>query len=104
MEAAQPAYEEGSPLSARQGRARGVVLTISELHKDYRVFTSEAGIQELTEIFALYLTDYKGVTVQVDTTKIDPASVIASRHGDALAAISVDGTAFSRVANKEASP
>ena len=79
---------------APDGKARGVVLTISELHKDYRAFTSEAGIQELTEILALYLTDYKGVTVQVDATKIDPASVIASRHGDDLAAISVDGTAF----------
>jgi len=30
----------------------GVTMTISELHKDYHSLTSEAGLQELTEIFA----------------------------------------------------
>jgi hypothetical protein len=79
---------------APEGKARGVVLTISELTKDYRAFTSDAGTQELTEILALYLTDYKGVTIQVDTVRIDPASVIASRHVADLAAIAAEGTAY----------
>ena len=36
-------------------KPRGATLTISELQKDFRSLTSEAGLQELTEIFALYL-------------------------------------------------
>ena len=57
----------------------GVTLTISELHKDYRSLTSEAGLQELTEIFALYLSDYKHVSINVDGSSLDPSTLIASR-------------------------
>jgi hypothetical protein len=31
------------------GKMAGVTLTISDLHKDYRSLTSEAGLQELTD-------------------------------------------------------
>jgi hypothetical protein len=79
---------------APEGKVSGVVLTISELPKDYRAFTSDAGIQELTEIFALYLTDYRGVAIRVELARIAPESVIASRHGADLAAVAADGTAY----------
>lgn len=65
---------------APDGKDRGVTVTISELHKDYRAFLTEAGIQELTEIFALYLADYQDVSIMVDIHQIDPVKVIASRH------------------------
>lgn len=42
---------------------RGVVVSISGLHKNYGVFSSDNGVQELTEIFALYLVDYKNVSI-----------------------------------------
>lgn len=74
--------------------ARGVVLTVSELHKDYRAFASDAGIQELTEIFALYLTGYRGVSITVDGNRIDPGKVIASRHSVNLSGIAEDGATY----------
>ena len=62
------------------GKVHGVTLSITELYKEHRSFTTEAGLQELSEIFALYLADYNAVSIQVDTHKLDPDSVIASRH------------------------
>ena len=57
----------------------GVTLTISEPHKDYRSLMSDAGRQEFTEIFALYLADYKNASIAVDGNRIDPSAVIASQ-------------------------
>ncbi|MCR4345883.1 MAG: ATP-binding protein [Sulfuricaulis sp.] len=73
---------------APEEKKRGVTLTISELHKDYRSITSETGIQEFTEIFALYLADYQGISIVVDSTQIDPDKAIASRHTVNLSDIS----------------
>ncbi len=76
------------------GAKAGVTLTVSELHKDYRSLTSEAGLQELTEIFALYLADYNGVTISVDGSRIDPSSLIASQASVNLTDIVEDGKAY----------
>lgn len=75
---------------APAGQARGVTLSISELYKEHRSLTTEAGLQELAEIFALYLADYSAVSIKVDTHQIDPDSVIASRHAVNLSDIAED--------------
>ena len=80
--------------AANAGAKAGVTLAVSELHKDYRSLTSEAGFQELTEIFALYLADYKGVSINVDGTRIDPSSLIASQASVNLSDIVEDGKAY----------
>jgi hypothetical protein len=72
----------------------GVTLTISELHKDYRFLASDGGVQELTEIFALYLADYKNVTINVDGTRIDPSAVIASQGSVNLSDVVDEGKAY----------
>ncbi len=79
---------------APSGKAQGVVLTISEVHKDYRSLTSDAGMQELTEIFALYLANYKKVTIDIDSTRIDPTKIIASQGNVSLNDINDDGKAY----------
>lgn len=61
-------------------RRSGVTITIRELHKDFRSLTSEQGLQELTESFALYLSDYTNVSIVVDGHRLDPAPLIASRQ------------------------
>ncbi|BCA79055.1 ATP-binding protein [Desulfuromonas sp. AOP6] len=61
-------------------KRRGVLLTITEPHRDFKILTSDEGIQALNETFALYLTDYPAVSIQVDTKKLNPTSVIATRH------------------------
>ncbi len=75
---------------APAGKSRGVTLSITELHKEHRSLTTETGLQELSEIFALYLADYRAVSVKVDTHQIDPDSVIALRHSVNLADIRED--------------
>jgi Histidine kinase-, DNA gyrase B-, and HSP90-like ATPase len=65
--------------AANEEKRKGVTLTISELHKDFRSLTSDAGVQELTEIFALYLSDYKNVAISVHGMRIDPSKLIASQ-------------------------
>jgi len=56
----------------------GVEVTISELHKHFYSLESNNVTQDLTEIFALYLKDYRDVTITYQSTKIDPASVITA--------------------------
>ncbi|MCY1266704.1 Histidine kinase-, DNA gyrase B-, and HSP90-like ATPase [compost metagenome] len=71
---------------------RGVTLTIGEPLKEYRTFTSEAGRQELTEVFALYLADYEDkATIVLDGQPIGPGTAIASRKTFNLSDIKVDG-------------
>lgn len=79
---------------ATDGKPRGVMLTISELHRDFRSLCSEAGIQELTEMFALYLADYEHVNINVAGTKIDPSRFIASKGSLNLPDIVEDGKSY----------
>lgn len=81
-------------VEASPEKRRGITLTVSELHKDFRSLTSESGIQELTEIFALYLSDYKTATITVDGTRIDPAKVIASQSSENLRDVQDEGKTF----------
>ncbi len=65
----------------------GVTLTITEPHKEIKAFVIDAGLQSLTEIFALYLADYPAVNVSIAGQKIDARAVIKSRKVIALADI-----------------
>ena len=53
----------------------GVVVRIIELHKNWKL-DDEKTFQELSEIFALYLTQYPNVTIQFEGRKVDPAILI----------------------------
>lgn len=79
---------------AEADKRPGVTLTISEIHKDYRSLTSDAGLQEFTEIFALYLADYKNASIKVDGRRIDPSAVIASQGSVNLSDVVVEGKAY----------
>jgi len=72
----------------------GVTLTISEVHKDYRSLTSDGGRQELAEIFALYLANYKDALINVDGRRIDPLAVIASQGSVNLSDVVEEGKAY----------
>jgi hypothetical protein len=64
---------------------RGVSVVIEDVEKDFRVFETDEGLQDLAEIFALYLTNYKDVIVEVAGRRVDPEAVIAGRHEEELA-------------------
>jgi hypothetical protein len=57
----------------------GVTVEITDLRRDYRVFESAEGLQELAEIFALYLINYRDVTISIAGVKLDPEKAIASQ-------------------------
>lgn len=72
----------------------GVVATISELHRDFRSLETENAIQELVEIFALYLKAYSNVTINFENVRIDPSTVIASTYTSKLDDIAYEGKTY----------
>jgi Histidine kinase-, DNA gyrase B-, and HSP90-like ATPase len=76
-------------------RATGVTVEITDLRRDFQVFESVEGLQELTEIFALYLSNYHDVTITVAGHKLDPEMAIANQINEPLPAIqSSEGIAY----------
>ena len=55
----------------------GVSVTISELKRNFVSLRPESALQELAEIFAIYLKNYRDVAIIYAGTKIDPLSAIA---------------------------
>jgi hypothetical protein len=53
----------------------GVVVRIIELHKNWKL-DDEKTFQELSEVFALYLTQYPHVAIHFEKRKIDPSVLI----------------------------
>lgn len=72
----------------------GVEVAVSELHHEFRSLELENAPQELTEIFALYLEDYRDVQITYESIKIDPATAIASRDSLKLTDITDQGVAY----------
>lgn len=75
---------------AEKGAAPGVRVQISEVRKAKTTFVSANAVDELTEIFAPYLSDYKHVVVEIDGDRLDPAKHIKSRGSVQLTPIVID--------------
>jgi len=73
--------------NATPKRPTGVIVTISDLWRDYRSLENEDRIQDLTETFALYLMNYQGVRISIAGTLLDPAAAIASQKTTQIAVI-----------------
>jgi hypothetical protein len=63
-----------------EGQKPGVIVEISELKRDFKVLHSDNGMQELAEIFALYLINYRDVAIIVGGSSIEPSKVIANQE------------------------
>jgi hypothetical protein len=61
------------------GMASGVVVEITDIKRDFRVFESDEGLQELAETFALYLISYRDVSVHIAGRLLDPETAIAGQ-------------------------
>ena len=57
----------------------GVDVRISELDRSFRSLEPSQAVQPLSEIFALYLTDYSDVSVYVDHERLDPSKLIKNK-------------------------
>lgn len=69
----------------------GVEVRVTELDRSYRSLEPQFAVQSLSEIFALYLTDYSDVGIFVEGERLDPSKLIASRAKFELAPIVDDG-------------
>jgi hypothetical protein len=83
-----------SELSEARSGTPGVEVRITELYRDFRSLENDAAIQELSEIFALYLSDYPDVSISYQGIKLDPSASIASREVMSLEPVSEDGHLF----------
>ena len=68
----------------------GVEATISELHKEYDVLNADSMVRDLNEMFALYLNNYRDVSITYDGNQIAPRSQIITTHCEILEPISID--------------
>ena len=58
----------------------GVDVRVKELHRDFRSLEGDNAVQELSEIFALYLSDYPDVSISLNSQRLDPNKAIANRE------------------------
>ncbi len=56
----------------------GVTVVVSELKRNFVSLLPEQSVQTLSEIFALYLKNYRDVAIVIDGERIDPALAIAN--------------------------
>ncbi len=67
------------PQEAEAALGTGVEVVVSELDRTYRSLEPANSVQSLSEMFALYLTDYKDVTIFVETERLDPNKAIEEK-------------------------
>ncbi|WP_420441767.1 ATP-binding protein [Candidatus Palauibacter sp.] len=70
--------------------ATGVEIEVSELHRNYRSLDSDHAVQELAEVFALYLKAYRDVSILHEGVRVDPAKAIATTCTEQLEDIDDD--------------
>lgn len=73
----------------------GVAVRITELDRSYRSLDPQYAVQSLSEIFALYLTDYSDVGIFVEGERLDPSKLIADRERFDLSPIVDEGKEYS---------
>ncbi|MEX2375145.1 MAG: ATP-binding protein [Dehalococcoidia bacterium] len=79
-----------SPEVPAPERQTGVIVTIGDVRRDFKAFESAEGLQELAEIFALYLINYRGVSIRIGGERLDPEAAIASQHKRTLGSVKAE--------------
>jgi hypothetical protein len=69
------------------GGASGVTVVVSELKRQFSSLRPEHSLQELSEIFAIYLKNYRDVHIRLAGQRIDPSNAIAETWNVPLTAI-----------------
>ena len=55
---------------------QGVIVTISDLNKQFSIFKQENAVEKLLPIFALYLSNYRHISITISGTRLDPNNAI----------------------------
>jgi histidine kinase/DNA gyrase B/HSP90-like ATPase len=80
------------PSPAPESARRGVEVVVSELFKQWQLEDNEEARNELTATVALYLTDYRHVSLSFGGVRLDAAAEIARRDQFHLSPIAVNGS------------
>lgn len=72
----------------------GVTLTIENLYPEAEALERPAALQELTEMFALYLANYPSTQIEVDGKRLDVAQCVISRESVVLPNIIDDNNTY----------
>lgn len=72
----------------------GVEVHIQDLKKSFHLLQKEKALDQLTPIFAPYLSNYKSITLTIDGTPIDPSAVIRNKEQFDLETLEQDGEMF----------
>jgi hypothetical protein len=71
----------------------GVTATVSELKADWSSLRPERAVQALSEIFAIYLKNYRDAAIVVAGTRVEPEAFIAHTSRVELSPVAEDGGA-----------
>jgi Histidine kinase-, DNA gyrase B-, and HSP90-like ATPase len=82
------------PVEVDPSSLTGVEVRITELDRTYRSLLPDQAVQPLSEIFALYLTDYPAVAIYVDHERLDPSKLIRSKATFDLEAVTDEGNTY----------
>lgn len=77
------------------GRGSGVIVEITDIKRDFKIFQSTEGLQDLAEVFALYLINYRDASIYVAGQRLDPETAISNQVEIPLPPIKdADGTEY----------
>ena len=68
----------------------GVTVVVSELKRNFVSLNPENSVQEFSEIFAIYLKNYRDIAIIISGERIDPAIAIANTWDEPLTPIPDD--------------
>ncbi len=68
----------------------GTTVTVSDIDKDYRSLYGPEALHEITSYFALYLYQYKDVSIWYENRKVDPVLAIESQIDYSLDPITLE--------------
>ena len=66
-------FEASNPVTSATGKT-GTEVTISNIRKNFTSLTADDAPLEISNYFALYLSEYSGITINYDGTIIDPTA------------------------------
>jgi len=81
-------------MALEENPRQGVIVTISEPHKQFSIFEADNAVEKLLPIFALYLSNYKHISINVGGKRLNPLDAIKRMESITLDPASYNGTNY----------
>lgn len=82
-------FEIGEP-AACEGKRKGTTVEIRDIEKRFPSLSPPGAVQEITEYFAIYMSQYPDVKITYDGKNIDPSRIQLSTKDYQLSRIKID--------------